>query len=85
LGDGEPRRGVGAGRLIAMSAGSAPGSATIEYLKDWELHGASWKALEITDRKAVIELCSCFGEPMDRIEGDDPELIAYVRERGGQS
>ena len=61
------------------------GSATVEYLKEWELHGASWRALEVTDDHAVIQLCSCFGEPMDRVEGDDPSLIDYVRARGGES
>ena len=61
--------------------GQSP-SATIEYLKDWELGGATWRPVHVSDRYAVIELCTCSGEAMDRIEGDDPELIAYVREHG---
>jgi hypothetical protein len=64
---------------------SVANEATVAYLKDWECSGATWRVLEITDRRAVIQLCSCFGEPMDRIEGAAPELIAYVRERGGES
>ena len=54
-------------------------SPTIAYLEDWELHGATWRPIEISDHRAVIELCSCFGEPMDRIESEEPEVIAYVR------
>ena len=52
---------------------------TIAELKDWELHGAIWRALELTDERAVVELCSCSGEPMDVVEGDSPELIEVVR------
>ncbi|MBV9535038.1 MAG: hypothetical protein JO321_06460 [Solirubrobacterales bacterium] len=51
----------------------------VAELKDWELHGATWRTLELHEKRAVIELCSCSGEPMDRVESHDPELIEYVR------
>ena len=51
----------------------------LEQLEDWELHGAEWRALEVGERRVVIELCTCFGEPVDRIESEDPDLIEYVR------
>jgi hypothetical protein len=51
---------------------------TIGELEDWELHGATWRPVEVTDRRAVIDLCSCSGEPTDRVESDAPELIDYV-------
>ncbi len=54
---------------------------TISELEDWELHGAIWRALEVSDARAVVELCSCSGELMDVVEGDAPELIDYVRGR----
>ena len=54
---------------------------TISELEDWELHGAVWRPLELTDDRAVVELCSCSGEPMDVVEGDAPELIAFIRAR----
>jgi hypothetical protein len=38
-----------------------------------------WRAVEVSDERAVIELCSCSGEPMDLVEGDDAQLIEYVR------
>jgi hypothetical protein len=52
---------------------------TIKELEDWELNGAIWRAVEVTDERAVIDLCSCSGEPMDRVQSDAPELIEYVR------
>jgi hypothetical protein len=54
---------------------------TVAELEEWELHGAVWRALEVSDERAVVELCSCSGEPMDVAEGDAPELIEFVRVR----
>jgi hypothetical protein len=54
-------------------------SLTIEDLKRWEDNGATWRAIEVTDRRAVVQLCSCYGEPVDQLEGDEPELIEFVR------
>lgn len=52
---------------------------TIEDLESWTLNGATWRIWEVTDEHAVIDLCSCTGEAMDRVESDAPELIEYVR------
>jgi hypothetical protein len=68
---------------IADRGGSS--SVTVDYLKDWELHGATWRAVEVSDERAVIELCSCSGEPMDLVQGDDARLIEYVRTHRGSS
>ncbi|MGA8720867.1 MAG: hypothetical protein WB557_22885 [Solirubrobacteraceae bacterium] len=54
---------------------------TVSELEDWELHGAIWRALEVSDDHTVVELCSCSGERMDVVEGDEPELIEFVRAR----
>lgn len=62
----------------AVGQGS-PESVTVEYLNDWELHGATWRPLSVSDERAVIQLCSCAGEPVGLVESDRPELIAYVR------
>ena len=35
----------------------------------------------MSDAKAIVDLCTCHGEPVDRIESGDPELIAFLRER----
>jgi len=56
-----------------------PRAATVKELEDWELHGASWRALELSDERALVELCTCYGERVDLVESEDPEFIAFVR------
>jgi len=55
-------------------------SITVNDLKSWEAHGAVWRALEVSDERAVIQLCSCMGEPVDVVGSAEAELIAFVRE-----
>lgn len=52
---------------------------TLADLKRWEENGAMWYALEIAEDYAVVELCTCYGEPVDTLMGDAPELIEFVR------
>jgi hypothetical protein len=58
-----------------------PRQGTIDELRDWELNGAVWRPVEVRSDHAVVDLCSCSGELMDRVEGTDPQFIAFVRER----
>ncbi len=51
----------------------------IADLKRWRDHGAHYRVLELSDDHAVVELCACHGEPVERFESDDPALIAYLR------
>jgi len=53
----------------------------IEILQRWEDGGATWQVESLTDERAVIQLCACTGEPMDRLESDDEQLIEFVRSR----
>jgi hypothetical protein len=53
----------------------------VDVLMRWEHHGATWRTLHVSDVKAIVDLCTCHGEPVDRLESDDPELIAFLRER----
>jgi hypothetical protein len=53
----------------------------VEVLTRWEAHGAVWRAVHVSDSKAIVDLCTCFGEPVDRLESDDPRLVAFLRER----
>jgi len=53
----------------------------IEILQRWEEGGAGWRVEPLTDERAVIQLCACTGEPMDRLESDDEQLIEFVRSR----
>jgi hypothetical protein len=53
----------------------------VQVLERWELHGAAWRAVHVSDEKAIVDLCTCHGEPVDRIESSDPDLIRLLRER----
>lgn len=55
----------------------------IAMLERWCDHGARWRALELADDRAVVELLTCYGEPVDRLESGDPELIEYLRRESG--
>jgi hypothetical protein len=50
----------------------------LPQLEDWELHGATWRTVELRGQRIVLDLCSCSGEPMERVESEDPDLIQYV-------
>ena len=54
-------------------------SLTLPELERWVENGADWRALEVSDELAVVELRTCFGEPVDTLESTDPRLIEYVR------
>lgn len=54
---------------------------TIHELEDWVRNGAQWRPAEIYPDRAVVDLCSCTGELMDRVESGDPEFVAFVRTR----
>ena len=66
-----------------MSSGTIPamGTKDTDALRRWEDHGAVWRAVHVSDAKAIVDLCTCTGEPVDRIESDDPDLIAFLRRR----
>jgi hypothetical protein len=52
----------------------------VEVLNRWREHGASWRAVSVRDDRAVVDLLTCYGEPVDRIETDDPRAITFLRE-----
>ncbi len=52
---------------------------TVEDLERWADNGATWRALEVTDERAVVELCTCYGEPVDMLQSEAPEVIEFVR------
>ena len=59
--------------------GAKDTESPVAILERWEHNGATWRALHVSDAKAIVDLCTCTGEPVDRIESDDPELIAFLR------
>jgi hypothetical protein len=54
----------------------------IEALERWEDHGAVWRIRHLSDALAVVDLCTCDGDPVERLESDDRELISYLRRSG---
>ena len=48
-------------------------------LERWLDHGAHFRVRELSDDRAVVDLCTCCGEPVERLESDDPALIAFLR------
>ena len=51
----------------------------IAVLERWIDNGAVYRVLELTDERAVVQLCTCYGEPVDRLESKDRGLIEYLR------
>jgi hypothetical protein len=37
--------------------------------------------VEVAAGEVTVELCTCYGEPVDLTRGTEPELVAYVRQR----
>jgi hypothetical protein len=51
----------------------------VAVLERWSDSGAVYRVLELTDEHAVVQMCTCYGEPVDRLESDDKRLIEYLR------
>jgi hypothetical protein len=56
-----------------------PKSLTIDELERWVLFGADWRLVELSDERAIVDLCACSGELIERRQADDPALIGYLR------
>jgi hypothetical protein len=52
---------------------------TVEHLERWVLSGAHWRVVGISSEHAVVDLCACTGEVVERRQSDDPAVIGYVR------
>lgn len=52
---------------------------TIDDLEGWVLSGAHWRVADISSEHAVVDMCTCTGERMERVESDDPSVIGYLR------
>lgn len=53
----------------------------LNMLARWEDYGALWRVKSFNSEEAVVELCSCHGEPVDQLESSDPELLHYLARR----
>ena len=45
--------------------------------------GAFWRVLDVCRERVAVELYTCMGEPVERLQSADPALIAYVRTTPG--
>jgi hypothetical protein len=57
----------------------APSPLTLADLERWELFGATWRVVELSDEWAVLDMCACTGQLVERRTSDDRALIAHVR------
>jgi hypothetical protein len=53
----------------------------VDVLTRWEDHGAEWRVVALRDDHVEIDLCTCYGEPVERLESGDRELIEFVHAR----
>jgi hypothetical protein len=51
---------------------------TVERLEHWALSGAHCRVAELTSQRAVVDLCACTGEPVERLQSEDRAVIAYL-------
>jgi len=57
----------------------APDALTADDLDRWVQFGAQWRLVELTETRAVVDLCTCTGEPVERRTSSDSAVIAHVR------
>ena len=57
----------------------------VDVLTRWEDSGAVFRVETLTEDRAVVMLCTCTGEPVERIESGDESLLAFLRERDDDS
>ena len=55
----------------------------VSKLQRWELSGATWRVLRRSQDSAEVELCTCTGEPMERLTSSDPGLLEFLDARAG--
>jgi hypothetical protein len=55
------------------------GEDALVTLERWTDSGADYRVVHLSDEAAVVDLCTCHGEPMERLESSDPRLIEYLR------
>jgi hypothetical protein len=60
------------------------GDAVVEQLRRWEGSGALLRVVDRGEARVVIALLTCSdGNELGRITSSDPEVLAFVADRGG--
>lgn len=57
---------------------TADPEAPLAILQRWAAHGATWRTVTLTEKLAVVELCTCYGTPVDQLRSSDPELLRVL-------
>jgi hypothetical protein len=57
------------------------GEATRDVLERWEQSGAIWRVRTLSASEAVVDLCTCFGEPVEVLRSQDAGLLRYLAAR----
>lgn len=57
---------------------SGPEPLTVEALEHWARAGAHWRVVHWSERRVVVELQQCTGEPVERRASDASAVIAYL-------
>jgi hypothetical protein len=52
---------------------------TVEELERWVAFGATWRLVEISDRRAIVDMCQCTGELVQQRGSNDPIVLEYLR------
>lgn len=54
-------------------------SVSIDDLESWVRAGAHWRVVDVSNERAVVDMCACTGEAMERVASSDPDVIGYLR------
>jgi hypothetical protein len=63
----------------------AGSESVVAVLARWEAHGAIWNVVTLSDKLAIVDLCTCHGEQVDQIRSSDPALLRYLAGRSGSA
>jgi hypothetical protein len=50
-------------------------------LERWAEHGGVWRTKWLAGEEAVVELLTCYGEPVDELRSSDPALLRFLAEK----
>jgi hypothetical protein len=53
---------------------------SIKILNRWVGHGGAWRCRPGQSGAFEVELCACTGEVQERLQIDDPHLVAHLRQ-----
>ena len=53
----------------------------VTTIERWVDSGADYRVVHLSDGQAIVDLCTCDGQPMERLEAADERLVAWLRGR----